>query len=80
MWWNNFAAWVTDRDVDWCWWALNPTQPKGTVPVTGRHRSHWGDPEPWGLLTPDWRGVANPAVLEILREMIPARTGPGVVP
>jgi endoglucanase len=80
VWWNNFAAWVTGRDVDWCWWALNPTQPKGTVPVTGRHRSHWGDPEPWGLLTPDWRGVANPAVLDILKEMIPARTGPGVVP
>jgi hypothetical protein len=80
VWWNNFAAWATDRDVDWCWWALNPTQPKGTVPVTGRHRSHWGDPEPWGLLTPDWRGVANPAVLDILKQMIPARTGPGVVP
>jgi len=80
VWWNNFAAWVTDRDVDWCWWALNPTQPKGTVPVTGRHRSNWGDPEPWGLLTPDWRGVANPAVLDILKGMIPARTGPGVVP
>jgi endoglucanase len=80
VWWNNFAAWVTDRDVDWCWWALNPTQPKGTVPVTGRHRSHWGDPEPWGLLTPDWRGVANPAALEILQALVPPRTGPGVVP
>jgi hypothetical protein len=80
VWWNNFEAWVTAHDVDWCWWALNPTQPKGTVPVTGRHRSHWGDPEPWGLLTPDWRGVANPAVLEILKALIPPRTGPGVVP
>jgi endoglucanase len=80
VWWNNFEAWVTDHDVDWCWWALNPTQPKGTVPVTGRHRSNWGDPEPWGLLTPDWRGVANPAVLEILKALVPPRTGPGVVP
>ena len=79
VWWNNFEAWVTAHDVDWCWWALNPTQPKGTVPVTGRHRSDWGDPEPWGLLAPDWRGVANPAVLDILKEMIPARIGPGVV-
>ena len=79
-WWNNFAGWVAAQDVDWCWWALNPTQPRGTVPVTGRHRSDWGDPEPWGLLAPDWRGVANPAVLDILREMIPARIGPGVVP
>lgn len=79
VWWNNFEAWVTANDLDWCWWALNPTQPKGTVPVTGQHRSHWGDPEPWGLLTPDWRGVANPAALEILKALIPPRTGPGVV-
>ena len=78
VWWNNFEAWVTAHDVDWCWWALNPTQPKGTVPVTGRHRSDWGDPEPWGLLAPDWRGVANPQVLDILRAMIPPRAGPGV--
>jgi len=79
-WWNNVEAWLTDYDVDWCWWPLNPTQPRGRVPVTGQHRSDWGDPEPWGLLAPDWRGVANPAVLDILKEMIPARTGPGVVP
>jgi hypothetical protein len=77
VWWNNFEAWVTDRDVDWCWWPLNPTQPRGTVPGTGRHRSHWGDPEPWGLLAPDWRGLANPAALEILKAMIAPRTGPG---
>ena len=44
------------------------TQPRGTVPVTGQHRSDWGDPEPWGLLAPDWRGVANPAVLDILKD------------
>jgi endoglucanase len=78
VWWNNFEAWATAHDVDWCWWPLNPTQPKGTVPVTGRHRSDWGDPEPWGLLAPDWRGVANPQVLDILTAMIPPRTGPGV--
>ena len=79
-WWNNVEAWLTEYDVDWCWWPLNPTQPRGSVAVTGQHRSDWGDPEPWGLLAPDWRGVANPAVLDILKEMIPARTGPGVVP
>jgi endoglucanase len=78
VWWNSFEAWLTDADVDWCWWALNPTQPKGTIPVTNKHRSNWGDPEPWGLLAPDWRGVANPGVLDILKSMIPPRTGPGV--
>ncbi len=80
VWWNNVEAWLTEHDVDWCWWPLNPTQPRGTVPVTGQHRSRWGDPEPWGLLAPDWRGVANPPVLDILRALIQARTGPGVVP
>jgi endoglucanase len=78
VWWNSFEAWLTDADVDWCWWALNPTQPKGTIPVTNQHRSNWGDPESWGLLAPDWRGVANPGVLDILKSMIPPRTGPGV--
>ena len=77
-WWHNFYAWVSENEVEWCWWALNPTQPKGTIPVANRHRSNWGDPESWGLLTPDWRGVANPEVLDLLRTMIPPRTGPGV--
>ena len=77
-WWHNFHAWLTGHDVDWCWWALNPTQPKGTIPVANRHRSDWGDPEPWGLLAPDWRGVANPGVLDLLKSMIPPRTGPGL--
>ena len=78
VWWNNFEAWVTENDVDWCWWALNGTQPRGTVPVVGRHRSDWGDPEGFGLLAPDWRGVANPGALDLLKQMIPPRTGPGV--
>jgi endoglucanase len=78
LWWGNFAAWLTENDVDWCWWPLNPTQPRGTVPGTGRHRSNWGDAESWGLLTPDWQGVRNPAVLDLLTSIIPARTGPGI--
>jgi len=28
LWWSNFQAWVTGNDVDWCWWALNPTSPR----------------------------------------------------
>jgi endoglucanase len=78
VWWNNLEAWLTENDVDWCWWALNPTQPKGTIPVTNQHRSNWGDPEGFGLLAPDWRGVANPRVLDLLKSMIGPRTGPGV--
>jgi endoglucanase len=77
VWWNNLEAWLTEHDVDWCWWALNGTQPRGTVPVAGRHRSDWGDPEGFGLLAPDWRGLANPQVLDLLKAMIPPRSGPG---
>ena len=77
VWWDNLEAWLTEYDVGWCWWALNPTQPKGTVPVTNQHRSNWGDPEGYGLLSPDWRGVVNPRVMDILKSMIPPRTGPG---
>jgi endoglucanase len=78
VWWNNVEAWLTEHDADWCWWALNPTQPKGTIPVSNQHRSNWGDPESYGLLAPDWRGVANPWVLDLLKSMIQPRTGPGV--
>jgi endoglucanase len=73
-WWANFQAWVTEHDVGWCWWALNGTQPKGTIPVANRHRSNWGDPEGFGLLAPDWQAPANPQVLDILKDMIPPRT------
>jgi hypothetical protein len=29
-------------------------------------------------LAPDWRGVANPGVLHLLKSMIPPGTGPGI--
>ena len=35
VWWNNFEAWLTENDVDWCWWALKGTQPRGSVAVVG---------------------------------------------
>jgi endoglucanase len=78
LWWNNVEAWLTDYDVDWCWWALNPTNVQGTTPVTNQRRWNWGDPHSYGLLALDWRGVANPRVLDILKSMIPPRVGPGV--
>ena len=64
VWWNNLQAWVTDNDIDWCWWALNPTHGKATTPVTNKLQYDWGDREPYGLLTEDWRGVANPSGAE----------------
>ena len=77
-WWNNVEAWLTEHDVDWCWWPLNRDAAPGHRPGDRPAPVPLGRPEPWGLLAPDWRGVANPQVLDILRAMIPPRTGPGV--
>jgi aryl-phospho-beta-D-glucosidase BglC (GH1 family) len=77
-WWANIQAWLTDNDIDWCWWALNPTHAKGSNPGTATVKYHWGQPEPYGLLTPDWDNAASPDVMTVLQAMMPPRTGPGV--
>jgi hypothetical protein len=78
VWWNNIKAWVTDADIDWCWWALNPTHAQGINPGTSQLLYNWGDRETYGLLTSDWRDVGNPVVMKMLKSMIRPRTGPGV--
>ena len=78
VWWNNIQAWITGADIDWCWWALNPTHAKGINPSTSQLLYNWGDREPYGLLTSDWHGVGNPVVMKMLKSMIRPRTGPGV--
>jgi len=77
-WWTNLQAWITENDIDWCYWALNPTHAKGCSPGTTKIQYNWGDPEPYGLLTPDWREVKNPAIMNMLKSMMRPRTGPGV--
>jgi endoglucanase len=77
-WWSNMHAWLTASDVDWCWWGLNPTHARGTNPATGRVQFSWGSHATDGLLTQDWSGVANPAIMETLQSLMPARTGPGI--
>jgi endoglucanase len=78
VWWNNIRAWITGADIDWCWWALNPTHAKGINPETNQLLYNWGDREPYGLLTSDWRNAGNPVVMKMLKSMIPPRTGPGI--
>jgi endoglucanase len=78
VWWNNFQAWVTGADIDWCWWALNPTHAKGSTPVTSQTKYNWGDREPYGLLAADWHEVGNLTILKLLKSMIHPRTGPGI--
>jgi endoglucanase len=77
-WFANIRAWLTDQDIDWCWWALNPTHAQGSFPGTSDVTYSWGDPEPYGLLTPGWTDVAYPDVVKMLQAMIKPRTGPGV--
>jgi len=51
---------------------------KATTPVTNQLQYDWGDREPYGLLTEDWNGMANPVVMKMLQSMISPKTGPGV--
>jgi endoglucanase len=77
-WWANISAWLTANDVDWCWWALNPTHGNSHNPGTSTMKYTWGQPEPYGLLTSDWANAAYPSVISMLQAMMWPRTGPGV--
>jgi hypothetical protein len=76
-WWANIQAWLTANDVDWCWWALNPTHGNSSNPGTSTKKYTWGQPEPYGLLTSDWANAAYPSVMSMLHAMTGPRTGPG---
>jgi endoglucanase len=78
VWWQNIQAWLTETDIDWCWWALNPTHAKGSTPGSSHVQYNWGDREPYGILAADWHEVGNPAVMKLLKDMIRPRTGPGM--
>jgi len=77
-WWANIRAWLTDNDIDWCWWALNPTHGTSSEPGTSTIKYNWGQPEPYGLLAPDWANALSPDVMIMLQAMVAPRTGPGV--
>jgi endoglucanase len=77
-WWANIQAWLKEYDIDWCWWALNPTHGKSCTPGTDHILYNWGAAEPYGLLTPNWAGVGYPAVVSMLQAMMHPRTGPGI--
>ena len=77
-WWFNIQAWLNEADVDWCWWALNPTHGTSITPPTGPVKYNWGDPEPYGLLTSNWTAAGSPALMKMLQSMTQPRTGPGI--
>jgi endoglucanase len=77
-WWANIQAWIKEADVDWCWWAVNPTHGQSSTPGTSQIQNRWGAPEPYGLLTPGWSGVGFPAVITMLKAIMQPRTGPHI--
>jgi endoglucanase len=79
-WWANVQAWLKEYDIDWCWWALNPTHGLSCIPGTNpiQEEYYWGQPEPYGLLTLDWSGVGYPAVVTALQALMQPHTGPGI--
>jgi endoglucanase len=77
-WWACILAWLKDEDVDWCWWALNPTHGQSSAPGTDHVLNQQGAAEPFGLLTPDWSGVRYPVAMTMLKAVIAPRIGPGI--
>ena len=43
-WWANLRAWLTEYDVDWCWWAVNPTHGQSSTPGTSHIQNSLGRP------------------------------------
>jgi endoglucanase len=79
-WWTHIMTWLKDQDLDWCWWALNPTHGQSTVPgaiPAEAVRAKQGANEPFGLLTQDWSAVGFPAVMGMLKAIMPPQQGPG---
>jgi len=78
-WWGNIQAWLAEADIDWCWWALNPTHGQASTPGGGGLVAHAsGTSEPFGLLTPDWSGVGFPGIVTSLKAIMEPRTGPHI--
>ena len=77
-WWGNIQAWLAEADIDWCWWALNPTHGRSSTPGTSQIVHALNAAEPFGLLTPDWSGVGFPAIVASLKAIMEPRSGPHV--
>ncbi len=78
-WWGNIKAWLAQADVDWCWWALNPTHGQASAPPGGSVAHAGGTREPFGLLTQDWSGVGFPDIVTTLKQVMHPQSGPHIV-
>jgi endoglucanase len=77
-WWTHIQAWLKQGDLDWCWWALNPTHGQASMPGGASVAHAFGTSEPFGLLTQDWSGVGHPDIVNTLKPMMAPHTGPHV--
>jgi endoglucanase len=77
-WWSNIQAWLKEADIDWCWWALNPTHGQASAPPGGSVSHAGGTTEPFGLLTSDWSGVGFPAIVTSLKQIMAPQSGPHI--
>src|SRR5215471_896072 len=50
--WSWIRQYVTEKDVDWAYWAINGTEGRG-------YSRDFGAEEIWGVLNMDWNGVAS---------------------
>ena len=77
QWFGNFLAWARQTDVDWCWWHLDGTMRRGTVPQQNTLQFAEGDRAGYGLFAQDWQGPSSRALLGQLQSIMPATLGPG---
>ncbi len=59
-WFRLFVRYIKENDLSWSYWPLNGTQSSGK----GRK---YNTIEEYGLLTPDYRHIAAPKIVELLR-------------
>jgi endoglucanase len=77
-WWSHLQAWLKQADLDWCWWALNPTHNQASFPGGGQIAHAFGTSEPFGLLSPDWSGVGFPGIVNTLKQIMAPHSGPHI--
>ncbi|HEY3594565.1 MAG TPA: glycoside hydrolase family 5 protein [Polyangiaceae bacterium] len=69
VWWPWIEQYVTEKDLDWCFWALNGTQGSG-------YGRTFGAVETFGVLNAQWTDTASPSFLGALQALAPATMGP----
>lgn len=74
--WLLLMRYMSERDVDWAYWVLNPEKPLTERYVVGRGWVRYQHPawvnETWGILETDWETVRYPWKMMDLRRVMPS--------